>query len=534
MALYLLITAMVILICLILNKVSIKIGIPRLLAFILVGMLFGSDGIFKIDFDNYVFAEQVSTIALIFIMFYGGFGTSWNEAKPVATQSVILSTLGVIFTAVFVGLFCRFALRINWLESFLIGSVISSTDAASVFSILRSKRLNLKYNTASLLEVESGSNDPCSYMLTMIILTIMQGKANGGEFVYMIYAQIAYGVTFGYTIASISQWALKKIKMTADGFDAVFVVAVAILSYALPSAIGGNGFLSVYIVGIVLGNSSIQNKKSLVNFFDGVTGLMQMMVFFLLGLLAFPSRIPDVLIPSLLIAIFLTFVARPLMICTILIPFKNKMNQQLLVAWSGLRGAASIVFAVMAVMSVELSNDVFHIVFCIVLFSILLQGSLIPYMSRRLNMIDEDFDVMKTFTDYSDEVPVQFIQFLIRKNHPWANCMLKDVALPPDTILALIQRGNTKIVPNGDTILFPRDILVLCAKSVNQIGGIHLSEKQLKKNDSMIGKHLSEIPNVANDLIIMVQRGGQVIIPNGDTVLMLGDTLVINHTEMLE
>ena len=149
-------------------------------------------------------------------------------------------------------------------------------------------------------------------------------------------------------------------------------------------------------------------------------------------------------------------------------------------------------------------------------------------------MIDEDFDVMKTFTDYSDEVPVQFIQFLIRKNHPWANCMLKDVALPPDTILALIQRGNTKIVPNGDTILFPRDILVLCAKSVNQIGGVHLSEKQLKKNDSMIGKHLSEIPNVANDLIIMVQRGGQVIIPNGDTVLMLGDTLVINHTEMLE
>ena len=165
-----------------------------LLAFIVLGMIFGIDGIFKIPFENYRFAEEICSIALIFIMFYGGFGTNWNEAKPVAVKAALLSTVGVVFTAALVGLFCYVVLHLSLLESFLLGSVISSTDAASVFSILRSKKMGLKYRTDSMLEIESGSNDPCSYMLTMIILSIMDGKIGVGSIVYMIFAQFAFGI----------------------------------------------------------------------------------------------------------------------------------------------------------------------------------------------------------------------------------------------------------------------------------------------------------------------------------------------------
>ena len=189
MPVYILIASVVIIACIILNKVTNKLGIPMLLAFILLGIFFGSDGVVKIEFGNYDFAEQICSAALIFIMFYGGFGTKWSEARPVAVKAVLLSSLGVVLTAAITGLFCHYFLKIEWLESFLIGSVISSTDAASVFSILRSKRLNLKYNTASLLEVESGSNDPCSYMLTIIVLALMEGSASGGGIAYLVFAQ---------------------------------------------------------------------------------------------------------------------------------------------------------------------------------------------------------------------------------------------------------------------------------------------------------------------------------------------------------
>ena len=311
MTTYLLITAVVIFACVFLSKVSSRLGIPMLLAFILLGMLFGSDGILKIPFDNYAFAEQICTVALIFIMFYGGFGTNWQQAKSVAVKAGLLSTAGVVITAALTGVFCHYALHIAWVESMLIGALIGSTDAASVFSVLRSKRLSLRYNTASLLEVESGSNDPCAYMLTVTFIAIAQGSASGGQIGLLIVKQMLFGILFGGLIAAAAVLLLKKIKFSTAGFDMVFVVGIAVIGYALPAVFGGNGFLSVYIAGIVLGNTEIRNKRNLVNFFDGLTGLMQMLIFFLLGLLAFPSRLPQVVIPALLIAVFLTFVARP-------------------------------------------------------------------------------------------------------------------------------------------------------------------------------------------------------------------------------
>lgn len=312
----------------------------------------------------------------------------------------------------------------------------------------------------------------------------------------------------------------------------VFVVGIAVIGYALPAVFGGNGFLSVYIVGIVLGNTEIRNKRNLVNFFDGLTGLMQMLIFFLLGLLAFPSRLPQVVIPALLIAVFLTFVARPVAVALVLTPFKGKISQQLLVSWAGLRGAASIVFAIMAEMAVETENDVFHIVFMIVLFSILLQGSLLPLVAKKLDMIDEKGDVMKTFNDYSDEVPVQFIQLSIPKSHHWCGKTLKELTLPPETLVVLLKRNGENIIPNGDTRLLENDVLVLSATSPDHVEGVSLVEIYVDENSKYKGKLLSEIPKKENTLVIMIQRGEQVIIPHGNIRLESGDMLVVSKTEI--
>lgn len=529
MTTYLIIVTIVIFACVFLSRVSNRLGIPALLLFILLGMLFGSDGILKIPFDNYSFAEQICSIALIFIMFYGGFGTNWNQAKSVAAKSILLSTVGVVITSGLTGIFCHYFLHIDWTESLLVGALVGSTDAASVFSVLRSKKLNLKYNTASLLEVESGSNDPCSYMLTVTFIAVARGSASGRQIGILIAQQIVFGLVLGAVIAAASVWLLKRIRFTVAGFDTIFVVGIALLSYTLPSMIGGNGFLSAYIVGIVLGNTEIPNKRNLVNFFDGLTGLMQMLIFFLLGLLAFPSRLPQAVIPALGIAIWLTFVARPVAVAAVLTPFRSKISQQLLVSWAGLRGAASIVFAIMATMSVETDNDIFHIVFMIVLFSILLQGSLLPVVAGKLNMIDQNADVMKTFNDYSNEVPVQFIQLTIPDEHNWCGHLIKDLTLPPQTLIVLIKRNGENLIPDGSTRLLKGDTLILSATTPDVVEGVMLVEIPLTAESKYTGKLLSEIPKKADELVIMIQRGEDVIIPNGNIRLEDGDLLVINR-----
>ena len=529
---YLLMAATVIFACVIFNKISNKLGIPALLAFILLGMFFGSDGIVKIPFDNYEFTQQICTVALLFIMFYGGFGTKWSDANPVVSKSVLLSSLGTVITAGLVGLFCYYVLDVPVLEGLLIGSVISSTDAASVFAILRSKRLNLKYNTASLLEIESGSNDPFAYMLTVVVLSVMNGRSASGNIVYMIFAQVAFGVFFGVLIAMLTLVFLKRYKFVSVGYDAIFIVAIAVVSYAVPSFFGGNGYLSTYITGIILGNRNIENKQHLAHFFDVMTGFMQMLLFFLLGLLSFPSHLPEVAINGLLIALFLTFVARPVSVFAILTPFKSKLNQQVLVSWAGMRGAASIVFAIIAVINPALvSTDIFHIVFFIVLFSILLQGSLLPWVSKKLDMIDNKTDVMKTFNDYVDEVPVQFIQLSIKAGHPWESKKISEIVLPPDSILVLLIRDGVKIVPNGHTLLLAGDILVLSGKTMDQIDGVNLYEKEIKEDDGLAGKKIYQLP-VGEKLIIMIKRGDKVIIPRGGTELEIGDLLVVNDAKM--
>lgn len=379
-----------------------------------------------------------------------------------------------------------------------------------------------------MLEVESGSNDPCSYMMTVIILTVMSGKFSGGELVWMIFAQLVFGICVGVLVALGAAFILKKVQFATDGFDTIFVFCMALVAYVLASLLGGNGYLSTYIAGIILGNQPLTNKKSLVHFFDGITGLMQMLIFFLLGLLSFPSQLPQILPYALAIAVFLTFVARPVSVFAILSPFKAPIRQQLLVSWSGLRGAASIVFAIMATVSPAYTkNDVFHIVIFIVLFSISIQGSLLGLVAKKLDMIDDTGNVMKTFSDYSDEMPVEFIKIAIRKNHPWAGKKIMDILSLPDVLVVLVLRGEERIVPNGSTVLLSGDIVVLSALSPEENLGLCLAERTIEKDSSLIGETIAALKLGEEKLVLLLKRGEEVIIPNGSTKIKEGDVLVI-------
>lgn len=525
-SLFLILIAIVILTGIFLNNVSSRIGIPTLLAFILLGILFANNGLWPIRFDNYDVAKETCTVALIFIMFYGGFGTRWESVKSVVKESALLASLGVVMTAGLTGLFCRFVLGWEWMESFLLGSVISSTDAASVFSILRGKRLGLKNNTAPMLEMESGSNDPASYMLTSIFLSVMNGSANGGAIAWNIFAQLFFGAACGVGIAKLAAIGMKKIHFQTDGFDSLFIFAVAIASYAVPTLIGGNGYLSAYLVGIMLGNVDFKGKKSLVSFFDGVTGLMQILIFFLLGLLARPTMMHKAILPALAIFLFLLFVARPVAVSSILTPFKKySFKQQALISFVGLRGAASIVFAIMAMVDPAfLKNDIFNIVFCIVLFSIAIQGSLIPWVARKLDMIDESDDVMKTFNDYSDDSDISFGSISITEDSRWAGKEIRSLGLPKNFLIALVIRGEERIQPGGRTVLLPGDEVVFLTREFVD-SSTSLEEKTINAGSKLIGRQLSSLEE--GRLVVLIRRGEDNIIPHGDTELKEGDRLVI-------
>ena len=296
--------AIVILSCIVTNKFSNKLGIPSLVFFMFLGVLFGSDGILKLSFEDYDLTAKLCSIGLLFIIFYGGFCTKKPDDNKVTMQAALLSSVGTILTAALTAVFCHFALKLPAAESFLIGAIISSTDAASVFSILRSKRLNLKYNTAPLLEMESGSNDPFAYLLTMLGIILMKGGSLL-SLTSLLFKQIFFGILFGVLIAYATIYIFKKTKLLSEGTDTIFMVAVALVSFSLPDLLGGNGYLSVYLTGIILGNSPIKNKINLIYFFDGITALSQVIIFFLIGFLSFPHKIPEILMPAILITVFL-------------------------------------------------------------------------------------------------------------------------------------------------------------------------------------------------------------------------------------
>ena len=534
------ICGLVLLISITSTKILYKFGVPILLIFIMLGMLFGSDGIVGIYFNDYQLTNKIATVALIFIMFFGGFGTNWSMAKPVAIPSILLSTLGVVFTAGLTGVFCFLVFKTTLLEGLLIGSIVGSTDAASVFAILRSQRLNLKGSIASMLELESGSNDPCAYMLTTIVLGIMSNSNNGNIFI-MVLSQILLGGMVAVVLAKLSIYLLRHFKFEIEGFYPIFMTAIAVLAYSLSEYLGGNGYLCVYITGIIIGNAKIPHKKSIFQFLDGISWLMQIMLFFLLGLLAFPSKIPLVIGKGILISIFMILVARPVAIFSILFWFKIPIKQQIFIAWVGIRGAASIVFAIFAeTYGVSMNNDIFHIIFFIALFSVIVQGTITPKLAKKLDLIDNEESVFKTFNDYKEDKSTSLVEFTIDEHNIIANKTIMDANIPEDILVVMIKRNGDVFVPNGSTEVLPGDILVLSGNKLKHFNEYHedksttLTEFSVEENSSLINKSIKDA-NIPDDvLIVMIKRKGEVLVPNGNTIILPEDILVVTSNNMSE
>lgn len=534
------ICALVLLMCITSTKILYKFGVPILFIFIVFGMLFGSDGIVGIHFNNYQLANKVSAIALVFIIFYGGFGTNWNIAKPVVVPSIFMSSLGVVITAGLTGLVCCLVFKTTLLEGLLIGAIVGSTDAASVFAILRSQRLNLKGSIASILEIESGSNDPIAYMLTVIILGAMS-KGTYGNILSMVLNQIIVGVLVAVILAKLSVYLLRHAKFEIESFYPIGITAIAILSYSLSEYFSGNGYLSVYITGIIIGNSKIPHKKSIFEFFDGISWLMQIMLFFLLGLLAFPSRIPSVMIKCILISVFMILVARPVATFSILTWFKIPIKHKIFISWVGIRGAASIVFAIFAeTYGVVINNDIFHIIFFIALFSVAAQGAVTPILAKKLELIDSEESVLKTFNDYKENKSTKLIEVTIDENNIIANKTIMDANIPDDILVVMIKRKGDVFVPNGSTEIMPGDILVLCGnkfKFFNEYKeekSTTLTEISISDKSNIVNKSIKEA-NLSKDiLIVMIKRDGEILIPNGSTIILADDILVITSNNIEE
>lgn len=501
-----------------------KFGVPMLLVFISLGMIFGENGIFKISYENYELSRDICSFALIYIIFFGGFGTNLSMAKGIMKKSLILSSLGVVFTALLTGIFSHYILHLDWYTSFLIGSVLGSTDAASVFAILRSHKLSLKENTASLLEIESGSNDPFAYVLTISVLTLSKGDFN---LPLLLVKQVGFGLFVGFAFAKIANYVIKKTHSLDSGMAMALITGAMLLSYSTSEFIGGNGYITVYLLGVLIGNIHFNKKSEIVSFFNGITSIMQILIFFLLGLLVSPADALKFTIPAVILMIAMTILIRPIVVYFLMAPLKSSQGQKLLVSFAGLRGAASVVFAILVVVAdKEIGMVVFNIAFIVVLLSIAIQGSFLPYFAKKVDMIDEDGDVLKTFNDYSDTEDVDFITAEIDENHKWVGRAIKNIEFMPCVLLVLIIRDNKNIIPNGDTIIEKGDRIVLCGSSfVDKDRRISLYESIVDKTSKYINKSIKELDK--NILVIMIRRNDLPMIPDGNSIILENDTLVL-------
>lgn len=521
----LLLITLVLFLAIIATRISNRSGLPSLLLFLTLGVIFSC---FGFDFNNFKIAEDIATISLMIIMFYGGFGTNWNMGKSTARESIILATVGVFLTAIITGFFCHYILKFNFLESMLLGSVVASTDYASVSNILVSKKLNLKYSTAPLLEIESGSNDPTAYTMTMVFLSILSG--NNVSIPLLILNQVIVGLIFGFLLGFIFLKIIEKLSIDEDGLFSVFIATIMIGTYAVTVLFGGNGFLALYILGIYIGNHEFKRKRDVVFFYDGLSTIFQIAMFFLLGLLSDIHLIIRVLPIGFIIAIFMLFIARPISVFGLMAPFKMKRNQLKLISIAGLRGAAAIAFAIMVVNSgLKLSIDIFHIVFVICIISLLIQGTALPFATKKLDMYDPDDTVLRTFNYYSDKTDLEFIKTKVTKNSPWVNKKISDVKIEFNVIIAKIERERKSIVPRGDTYLKEGDILVLGGEAYFDKTGEDLLDIKISKSHKWAGKKVKDIDVGKNELIIMVESpSGEIIVPRGDTILIPGMRAVIS------
>ena len=372
-----------------LSKAVSRLALPALLVFLAIGMLAGSEGLGGIYFDNPSVAQFIGVLALSLIIFAGGFHTKWDSIRPVMWTGIALSTVGVLITALVVGTLSSYLFEMPFKYCLLLGAIVCSTDAAAVFSVLRSRKVNLKGSLAPLLEFESASNDPMAVLLTIgFIQVIMGADASSWMFVLFFIKQLVFGAVAGYLIGRIAIWLMHHFKLEYEGLYPPLLISLVLFAYSATALIGGSGFLAVYIAGIMMARSEFPRKKSLMEFHDGLAWMMQIMMFVILGLLVFPSELVKVAVPGLIISAVLMFVARPVSVFLPLVFSKStSLRERTLISWVGLRGSVPIVLATFPLLAgVPYADVIFNVVFFIVLTSVLVQATSISFIARRLKL----------------------------------------------------------------------------------------------------------------------------------------------------
>ncbi|MDD4426328.1 MAG: potassium/proton antiporter [Mariniphaga sp.] len=480
----LLIGSILLFISLFAGKTSFKFGIPVLLLFITIGILAGSEGIGGIYFNNPKTAQFIGIVALNFILFSGGLDTDWQAIKPVFWHGFTLSTLGVMLTALTLGMFVWAITDFTIYEALLLGSIVSSTDSAAVFSILRSKSLALKGNLRPTLELESGSNDPMAYILTIFFTgMVVNQHTHLITIIPMFLIQMILAALIGLLFGKMSTWVINKIKFDYEGLYIVLVIAIMFFTFSFTDFIKGNGFLAVYICSVFLGNQDIIHKKKILKSFDSFAWLMQIVLFLTLGLLVYPSHILMVAGIAMLISLFLILVARPLSVFFCLIPFKVDKKSKVFFSWVGLRGAVPIVFATYPLLAgAEQANMIFNIVFFISITSVVIQGTSLTVVAKWLKLtIPEELKIRtKIDMELTESIKSLLTQVEIPKKSSVAGKQVVELGLPPTTLIAFIVRDRKYITPNGSTEIQSGDKLYILAENKEALSVVFTCLKMTK------------------------------------------------------
>ncbi len=477
----LLIGSILIFTAILISRAGFKFGVPVLLLFIVVGMAFGVDGL-GLAFDNFQIAQFIGTIALCVILYCGGLETKFNSIKPVLKEGIVLSTVGVFLTALFTGGFILLLTRVRHLDEgmsivmcFLLAAVMSSTDSASVFNILRNANMKLKENLQPVLELESGSNDPMAYVITIVLIQCAQQlfePASGididytrmiGNALLTFFLQLGIGAIVGVGLGKAFAWALGKLQLNGASLYAIFVLSVGFFIYSVTGLVYGNGFLAIYLAGVIIGNKTMPHKREVFRFSDTVTWLMQMGMFLTLGLLVNPKEMLSVAPVALLIGLFLTFIGRPLAVFISLLPFRNlSFRARVFISWVGLKGATPIIFAIFTVVAgIPGSGQIFNIVFFITMISMLFQGMSIPAVARKLNLALPQEKAPETFGIEIPEEAGKLMDHRLTESDLSSGDTLKEVALPEGTRVVMIKRDGELIVPDGSVKLKVGDKLLM-------------------------------------------------------------------------
>lgn len=470
----LLIAAVLLLLAVIASKVSSRLGVPSLLLFLGLGMLAGSDGPGGIALDDYELVQSLGVVALAFILFGGGLDTRWDDVRPVLRQGIALATLGVAVTALTVGLFATVLFDLSLTAGILLGAIISSTDAAAVFSVLRARGVGLRGRLRPLLELESGSNDPMAVFLTIAMIELLtEPEVNIVDLLPMFVQQMSVGAVIGYAFARAAVVAINRLRLDYEGLYPVLGVAVVLLVYGVTAELGGSGFLAVYVAGLTMSTQQFLHKRSLQRFHDAVGWLMQIVMFLALGLLVFPSDLPGVAGRALLMSVVLILVARPLAVLLTLLPLRFPMRDTLLVSWVGLRGAVPIILATFPLVEgLPQSEVVFNTVFFITISSVLVQGTTIPVAARLLGVMAPSQPSTAHLAELIPDAAISkdLVEMVLPGTARAAGRQVVDLGLPRGVLIVLVTRDEDAIVPQGGTVLEPGDRLLILVDSSTEAG----------------------------------------------------------------